>query len=403
MKIDLTDAFLKTVQPPEDGRIEIADAKRPGLALRVYSNGRRVWMYEKRVKGGKKRKHTLGEYPRPVSLADARREAQDIAAEAARGHDRIKSAGDARKAADAAAASKVSVRDVLAAYDALHLSPNLRTAEERLRQLEVALSGQMDRAFSDLSRSDLQAVIDAKAREGKPVRANRIKAALSAFTKWAWRRGYLESDVGAGLDKAINEKPRDVVLSVDEVRVIWRATYDLGGVWGPLFRLLIVTAQRRGDIGGLRWAEVKEDRLEIGGERTKNGKPHIVHLSAPAQAELAALPRNSELIFTTTGMTPVSGYGRAKARLDKILGEDFPAWRLHDLRTAFATAMADCGESEAVVDRILNHVASISAASAVARVYNRARQLPQRARALDRWARMVVEGEAEIFHIHSQP
>ena len=389
MKIDLTDAFLKAVHPPETGRVEIADAKRPGLTLRVYASGRRVWMFEKRVKDGAKRKHTLGEYPKPVSLADARREAQEIAAEAARGFDRIKAAEDARKAAEAVEAAKVSVRDALASYDALHLTPNLRSADDRRRQLAAALGAHMDSAVSDLTRADLQAVIDAKAKSGAPIMANRVKAALSAFTKWAWRRGYTETDIGAGLDKAVSEKPRDVVLSVEDVRAIWAATYDLGGVWGPLFRLLVITAQRRGDIGGLRWAEVKEDRLEISGERTKNGKPHIVHLSAPARAELEALPREGDLVFTTTGQTPVSGYSRAKARLDKLLGDGFPAWRLHDLRTAFATAMAESGESEAVVDRILNHVASVSAASAVARVYNRAQQLPQRARALDRWADII--------------
>ncbi len=188
-----------------------------------------------------------------------------------------------------------------------------------------------------------------------------------------------------------------MVLSVEQVRRIWEATKDMGDIWGPLFRLLIITAQRRGDIGGLLWSEVKEDRLEISGARTKNGKPHIVHLSEPARVELAALPREHDLVFTTTGGTPVSGYSKAKARLDRMLGDDFPSWRLHDLRTAFATQMAEAGESEAVVDRILNHVASVSAASAVARVYNRAEQLPQRARALIRWSEALSEGETRVI------
>ena len=61
-----------------------------------------------------------------------------------------------------------------------------------------------------------------------------------------------------------------------------------------------------------------------------------------------------------------------------FLGEDFPPWRFHDIRTGFATALAEAGEPETIVDRILNHVASGSAPSAVARVYNQAEQLPQR-------------------------
>ncbi|WP_340107801.1 integrase family protein [Pikeienuella sp. HZG-20] len=406
MKIDLTDAFLKNVEASDDGRLEIADAKRPGLVLRVYPGGRKIWMFEKRVKGGAKRKHTLGEYPKPVSLADARRTAQEIAAEAARGFDRIveaekseRAAEAAEKASVAAEAAKVSVASVIERYDALHLSPNLRTAADRRRQLEQALAPFLESALCDLTRKELQGRIDEKAKEGRIVMANRIKSALSAFTKWAWRRGYTETDIGAGLSKAANEKPRDVVLSVSQVREIWKATQTLGDIWGPLFRLLIITAQRRGDIGGLRWSEVEETRLVIGGDRTKNSKPHVVHLSVPAKAELDALPRDGALVFTTTGSTPVSGFSKAKARLDALLKPDFPAWRLHDLRTAFATQMAETGESEAVVDRILNHVASVSAASAVARVYNRAEQLPQRARALDRWAALIISTLGAAVHM----
>ena len=95
----------------------------------------------------------------------------------------------------------------------------------------------------------------------------------------------------------------------------------------------------------------------------------------------------------------MSGISNAKKRLDRLLGEDFESWRLHDIRTAMATALAEAGEPETIVDRILNHVASGSAPSAVARVYNQAEQLPQRANALDRWADMVTGKTGEVVRI----
>ena len=88
MKANLTDRYLRNLKPPETGRLEISDTKRRGLRIRVSPKGSFVWMFEKRVKGGPKRKHTLGNWP-ALSLADAREAALEIEAEARRGIDRV--------------------------------------------------------------------------------------------------------------------------------------------------------------------------------------------------------------------------------------------------------------------------------------------------------------------------
>ena len=142
----------------------------------------------------------------------------------------------------------------------------------------------------------------------------------------------------------------------------------------------------------MRWDEIAGARWSIPGPRTKNRRPHIVHLSAPALAELEVLRADADgqtaLVFTTTGTTTVSGFGMMKRRLDNLSG--IAGWRLHDLRTAFASHSAEAGIPEGVVDRVLNHAASASSVSAVARVYQRSELLPQRAQALDQWAAMVI-------------
>jgi hypothetical protein len=60
-------------------------------------------------------------------------------------------------------------------------------------------------------------------------------------------------------------------------------------------------------------------------------------------------------LFTTTGNTPISGYSKAKAAIDKLL-PDFPEWRLHDLRRTAASGMARLDGQPAVIERVLNHV-----------------------------------------------
>ncbi|NOD88743.1 MULTISPECIES: integrase family protein [unclassified Ruegeria] len=432
MRKELTNAYLMKIKPPADGRNEISDTKRIGLRLRVYP-ARAVWMYEKRVKGGAKRKHTFGTYCNwsptgkredgALGLAEARSLALEIEAEAARGFDRVLEAQQTRREQERAIATAQTLQDVLDAYDELHLS-NLKRQGERKRQLEDALGKHLALPIGDLSRASLQRPIDEKAKEGKLFMANRIRAALKHFTRWAWRREYLEQDLGDRLERATEEQIRERVLSLDEIRSIWRKTSELGDLWGPPVRLLILTVQRRTSINNLRESELElsKARFKKAISQEKNDRGHITHLSPPALSEIQALlfrqkqaktearkskksgrtpstSATSDLLFTTTGRTPISGWSKMKARLDELLGEDFEPWRLHDFRTAFATHMAERGVSESVVDRVLNHAATGSKPSAVARIYNQAELLAERAVALDKWAELVTRDSAEVIEI----
>lgn len=402
-KIKLTDRYVDGLSPPQQDRLEISDTVRLGLRLRVAPTGRKVWLYEKRVKGGVKRKHTLGPYPQ-VRVSDARKLAAELELEAMRGIDRIEETRRSKDKEEAARLSRASVRDVLDSYEQLHLS-TLRTADERKRMLNKALAPFVNLSIRELTRVHLQTIIDDKAKQGTMVYANRYKAALSHFAKFAWTRGYTERHIGEGLTGAGRERPRDRVLTLKEVKKIWAKSFEEKGQFGAILRLLILTGQRRSDIAKLRWSEVNfiNRRLELSGERQKNAKAHITHLSDPALEELQNLRRIAEsdsgYVFTTTGLLPVSGFSRMKRRLDKRLGPNSEHWRLHDLRTAFATVMAEAGEPETLVDRILNHSASGSAPSAVARVYNQSSQLPQRARILDRWAALVTQPLGEVLSL----
>ena len=402
MKTELTDRFLRGLDAPSAGRIEVSDSKRAGLRFRLTAAGRATWIYEKRVKGGPKRKHSLGTWP-AVSLADARRVALEIESEASRGIDRVAMAEAERTEAEAAQARAVPVRAVLDSYAELHLA-SLRTGDERLRQLEQALAGKLDLPISELEARHFQQAIDAKVKAGRPVLANRIRAAL---------RGLLRMGAQARLSgrrywtECRECREREITRAG---RPAWRRCglsmrrgNDMGPLWGPLFKLLVMTGQRRSEIVGLRWEEIDLPgrRIVKPGSRTKNGKAHLTHLSEPAAEILTGLGEKSEgWVFSTTGTAPVSGVSKAKARLDALLDDNFEPWRIHDLRTAMATALAEAGESETVVDRILNHSAVGSAPSAVARVYQRGDLLQQRARALDRWAGMVMGEAGEVVELH---
>ena len=391
MKAELDDRLLRSLSPPETGRIELSDTKRRGLRIRVSTKGRFVWMYEKRIKGGKKRKHTLSSWP-SMSLSEARRIALELEAEAAKGIDRVADRGSAPLFEEQNPVSDWTVRRVIETYGDLHLV-TLRTGAERKRQIVQSLTRVLDVPISKLQTKDLQAAIDAKVLDGHLVYANRIRSALMAFTHWAWLRGHLDQDMGLRLAKATKELPRERAPALSEIRAIYNASGELGALWGPLVKLLILTGQRRSEITKLRWEELdlKNCQMLKAGPHTKNSKPHITHLSKPAIALISGLgERDKGFLFTTTGTSPVSGISRMKKRLDKLLGNSVEPWRFHDIRSGMATELVEHGVPETVVDRIQNHVAGGSAPSAVSRIYNRAELLSERAKTLDLWASLVT-------------
>lgn len=406
MKVNLTDTFIKGLKSPKKGYALYADAKNPGLSLRVSFTGALAWIVQKKVRGGRRIFVTLGSYP-AITLKAAREQAYALQAEAEAGVDRLEVAKQAEAAKRAEALAARSVKDILDIYIATHVEQNLKPGQarqDRIAQLRTHLGSVAEHRITSITRAQLQAIVDKKAAEGKLVMANRIRAAFTAFFGWAEKRGYLDSDPAERVQKAGKEKPRTRTPTIEEVREIWDATFEQGPLWGAYFRLCILTGQRsRSDVMPMRWEWIDWEKTRYCIPNPKNGQPHLVHLSPTALAEVMALRPDgvvpaSGLVLSTTGTTPMSGFAKPKARLDATINEQrqkagqqpMPDWRMHDLRRAQATALAEAGVDEGVVDRIQNHVAVGSRASAVAGVYNRAQKLPERARALDLWTEMVL-------------
>ena len=412
--MSLTDLEIRHAKPDPVTKRELRDDRTPGLMVRISRRGVKTWSYQTRIHG-EQRRFPIGRYPE-IGVAEARRQAAILRADALKGKDPIRakraSVEKAERKREAVRAAP-KVRDLLQEYEDTYLRPKLRGWRNRRRELDRALADLLDKPVKSLKRGMLQRVVDQKALAA-PTSANRLSSAISAFVRWAVKREKAPSDLFLPLEKPTKERPRDRVLTLEEVRAIYEAAGDVGAPFDAIFRLLLLTAQRRSEVCDMRFGELDlvRRRWEIPSARAKNGRPHIVHLSAPAMVEVqrridllralgVALERHT-LLFSTTGRTPVSGISKPRRRLDEILGARFPGtisdrFTLHDFRTAFATAMGEAGQPEGVIDRILNHVATTSAASAVARVYNRADLLPQRAQVLDAWAEIVTGARGEII------
>jgi integrase len=230
-----------------------------------------------------------------------------------------------------------------------------------------------------------------------PVARNRARSSLSAMYAWAIIERFSEPrPVNPVIDtgKVDEGGSRERTLTDAELAAIWLAAPTTG--YGRIVRLLMLTAQRREEIGGLRWQEIESPDsqgralIALPGERTKNHRAHDVPLSAAALESLSGQPRiaGRELVFGE-GEGGYSGWSRSKERLDADCG--IADWTLHDLRRTAATRMADLGVQPHVIEAILNHASGHKAG--VAGIYNRSTYAAEKRAALDLWAnhlRMIV-------------
>src|SRR5262249_9379165 len=211
------------------------------------------------------------------------------------------------------------------------------------------------------------------------VTRNRLRSSLSAFYAWAIAEGLTETNPVTGTAKAEEGSSRDRVLTQDELRKLW---HSLGGdKFSDVVRLLLLTAQRRTEIGKLAWSEIDLGRklITLPAGRVKNSPRHELPLSRQG---LATIERQRLTPHFVRGGKGFQDWAVAKAALDQRAG--IAPWRLHDLRRTAATELAEFGVQPHIIEAVLNHVSGHK--GGVAGIYNRARYEGEMRTALQRWA-----------------
>ena len=381
-KLKLTKRVIDELAPgPSDAFYWDTDTT--GLALKVTPKGKKTFLVQYRPggRGTPTRKYFLGQCG-PVTLHKARAGASRVLGLRADGRD---PALERQKAKLVSASNKFS--DVADEFLSKHASQN-RTAKETARIIKRdALPMWKNRSVHDIGKRDISDLLDTIVERGAPVMANRTLAAVRKLFNWSVSRGIIQVSPCAGIGAPQREKARDRVLSDDELIAIFNAAREMGGAFGAIIQTLILTAQRRNEVSGMTWSELDLDnnQWEIPGARTKNEKPHFVHLSAPAAAVITSIPNAGVFVFTSNGKTPFSGFSKSKKRLDEL--SEISDWRLHDIRRTVTSGMAQLRIAPHVADKILNHQSGTI--SGVAAVYQRHEFLDERKTALDAWGRHV--------------
>lgn len=388
----LANADLSNLRVPKGAlALEVRDTACDGLRLRVLPTGKMTWSVVYRVAGkgeltaagtrkkGAPTRVTLGSSE--VKYSDARKQALEIMELASQGVDYAQQ----RKEATAGRSAR-SVEALINRFIDEYAKRKGREDLARNWLKKPELEKWHGKDLAEITRADIHLVLDRVAVERGKAAVIEMRKHLSKLFHWAVDRELIQSNPITRLDRDEVYTERERVLSMDELRRIWDACGDgedeLGYPFGPMYRMLILTGQRRAEIGEMERGWRKEVRLDKDDEETvpavvlppskhKSRRGHTFYLSPPAVAILDSLPafKDKFLFSSTGGKTPVSGYSKGKARLDRILkeraekeaaekGEEaqpMEHWTPHDIRRSVATCMAEMGIPGEHIEHVLGH------------------------------------------------
>jgi integrase len=270
-----------------------------------------------------------------------------------------------------------------------------------------------DKSITAIDGHDIHAVVDETRHKGVPglvrrregpteSQARKLFSTLSKMFNWLAQHRRLESNPCTSVHRPEAPVSRDRFLDAGEIVKFWQAT-DQEPLAGALLKLTLLTGCRLNEVADMRRSELSADLSiwNIPGSRTKNHKAHVVPLPPLARALIANTAGESDLVFTTTGTTPISGWSKIKRRLDQRM--QVPAWEIHDLRRTFVTGCAELGIRPDVIELAVNHISG--SRGGIAGIYNRSELLPEPRAALERWANhiegLVAGHAAKVVPLHA--
>lgn len=304
--------------------------------------------------------------------------------------DRAAALAEAAAAGDALAQRAVPGVELAAGGPTSPLARSLKGPKARLGRVAAeriiaddALPRWTGRLIETISRAEINDLLDDVIEEDGVARARELRKHLSKLFNWSADRGHIVASPMTGMRRPeLGYRARERVLSMEELRRIWDAAGALGRrpgegsyPFGPAYRLLILTGQRRSEVAELQrpWVEAARRAIEIPASHYKTKRPHVIPLSRPAWDLVQSMPRwnGGDYVFSTdggpgrpAGSRPISGFSKAKELIEAKIAELGAAdglppiedWTVHDIRRSVATHMARLGVPIDHIERVLGHV-----------------------------------------------
>lgn len=333
----LTETSLKSLKTPTTAQL-VSDDLTTGLYLKLYTSGRKSWIYRAR-KHGAWEVVTLGSWP-DMNLALARKKATAMGERTSSGNMTF------AELLDEWFAARIENRYKVTANIQTYVARGKDwLGSKQLSQLTTMVMADKLKAYAKVS----------------PVSANRCLSNWKLALDFGVESGYMDTNPLARTTSKVvggEEKTRDRVLTDAEIRTVWAWE----GHNASLLRFLLLT--------GLRISEAQQGRQDgtlWRVDTTKNGKAHWCHLPTLAAAQIEP--------WTTSPTAVQAWLQRQCAR------EGVAPFTPHDCRRTFATRLAGLKVAPHIVEKCLNH-----SMQGVMGIYNRETYDDDRIAAAELWA-----------------
>jgi integrase len=393
----LTHRTIETLRPAEVP-YRVPDQRCKGLAVRVARSGVKTWDLAYRIRGtAKMRRLSLGRTT-DVSLEQARERANELTSAARSGRDLIGEEGEARDAA----ALRITVEKLIDLYLRRRVVGRLRTAKAIESRLRRTLAPILQRYAADICRHDIRALLDSIADRGQGREAEKRRQVCTAMFRWALSQDIVEHDATAGLTPYDRGAPRDRVLSLEEIELVWKwlDTDALSLEAADILKLELLTGARCGEIAGLRAEEIDRQKWiwTLPAARSKNGRQRVTPIVGLAreilEQRLSGVEKGPLFVLENDAVMTSAHIGHylltRRARLP------IATFTSHDLRRTFATMMAEMGIALDLVAAIVGHESGGKETRTLVRHYVHTDMLERKALGLRGWdqrLKAIVTGE----------
>jgi len=449
-KLKLTKTTVEKLPYAEKGKqVEYYDSDLDGFGIRVSHTGKKYFV--RRLIGTKRVRVMIGSHPIKAA-EDARSEAKIKLGLMESGTDPNEQAR-ARNRLREAEAQRITIAGLVKEYIERHAKVFKRSWEEDERLLRKELLNEekkkdttvwskrtvksavdwSKRKAADISKRDVTLLLESIIDRGTPAMSNQVLKIVRKMFNFAVERDILQCSPCISVKALAPNTRRERTLSETEIEILWRNLSQVGisiDIEHAL-KLVLITAQRPGEVSGMHTSEIDGHWWTIPGERAKNGKEHRVYLTNTSLDIIAKAIEEIQRNLTRHNIRMLKE-NKAELPISKpYVGYIFPcphrkkeqpidshalpvavrrnlAWPLkdskgeqlfqkdgqpatenkigiekftpHDLRRTAATFMSQLGIMDEIIDAVLNHTKQ-----GIIRTYNLNRYDTEKQMALEAW------------------